>query len=204
MLWHLVLNWLGGHWLLAGPAVLALLCGVAPAIGFAVLRWLVGTRPGVLLLCAYAALALVLWARSQAYAQGVADTRATLQPVADRAALKAERAARAEEATRTRYLAGVDAAYQRGLSDANAAVAGVLDDVRAGRYVLRQSLRCPAVRSAPASPAGAGQRDDAAAGVLPDATVLDLVRLAGDADGVRQQLIACQSVVRADRAEVTP
>jgi hypothetical protein len=115
------------------------------------------------------------------------------------AALKASEAARAEEQTRARYIAGVADAYDKGKADAQAAVAGVLDDVRAGRYILRDRFKCPAIRSAPAPPAGAIASDAAAPAVLSDDDVQFLVRFAGDAEGVRQQLIACQAVIQADR-----
>jgi hypothetical protein len=115
------------------------------------------------------------------------------------AALAASEAARTEEQTRARYMAGVANAYDKGKADAQAAVAGVLDDVRAGRFVLRDRFRCPAIRSAPAPPASADIGDAAAPAVLSGDDVQFLVRFAGDADGVRQQLIACQAVVAADR-----
>jgi hypothetical protein len=115
-------------------------------------------------------------------------------------ALAASEAARTEEQTRARYIAGVGDAYERGKADAQAAVAGVLDDVRAGRYVLRSRFQCPAIRSAPAPPAGPGRGDGAAApAVLSSEDVQFLVRFAGDAEGVRQQLGACQAVIAGDR-----
>jgi hypothetical protein len=118
---------------------------------------------------------------------------------ADKAALASEHAARTEEQTRARYIAGVDAAYERGKADAQAQVAGVLDDVRAGRYVLRDRFKCPAIRSAPAPPGAARVSDAAAPAVLSGEDVQFLVRFAGDADAVRGQLQACQAVIEADR-----
>jgi hypothetical protein len=115
------------------------------------------------------------------------------------ATLAASESARAEEQTRSRYIAGVDAAYERGKAYAQAQVAGVLDDVRAGRYVLRDRFKCPAIRSAPAPPGAASVSDAAAPAVLSGEDVQFLVRFAGDADAVRGQLQACQAVIEADR-----
>jgi hypothetical protein len=158
-----------------------------------VLRW-IGWR-GALALVLLASLAGQSWRLD--VAQKALAIAATKQVTAER---DAEHAARTEEQTRARYIAGVGDAYERGKADAQAAVAGVLDDVRAGRYVLRSRFQCPAIRSAPAPPAGPGRGDGAAApAVLSSEDVQFLVRFAGDAEGVRQQLGACQAVIAGDR-----
>lgn len=158
-----------------------------------VLRW-IGWR-GALALVLLASLAGQSWRLD--VAQKALAIAATKQVTAER---DAEHAARTEEQTRARYVDGVATAYEKGKADAQAAVAGVLDDVRAGRYVLRSRFQCPAIRSAPAPPAGPGRGDGAAApAVLSSEDVQFLVRFAGDAEGVRQQLGACQAVIAGDR-----
>lgn len=110
---------------------------------------------------------------------------------------------RAEEWMRARYIAGTSAAYEEGKARAKAAADGIVADVRAGRYVLRESLRCPASPAAEAT-AGPGVSDGSAAprGGVDGEDVQFLVRFAGDAELVSEQLRACQAVIRADRVQI--
>jgi hypothetical protein len=91
-------------------------------------------------------------------------------------------------------------AYEQGKAAGEKRNQGVVDDVRTGKYVLRNTLRCPA-NPAAAAAAHSGAVADAAAeaGVLSRDDVLFLVRFAGDADGLRDKLALCEANLRADR-----
>jgi hypothetical protein len=112
----------------------------------------------------------------------------------DLVAKLAEFAARTEEQTRARYVAGVDAAYQRGLTDASAKGERVAADLRAGALQLRQRWQgCEARHlpgpAAPASVADADADDRAASAGR-------IVRAAAECDA---QVEGLQALIRADR-----
>jgi hypothetical protein len=196
MFWHLATNWIAGHWLLgAGAAVAVLAC--TPA-GWAFLKLALGTQLGRMALLAALALGMGSWYGAARYAAGVRDTQA----VADAATQKVSEAAREAEAARAGVFHSNEVAYERGREEARAAVAGVLDAVARGDYVLRDRFRCPVIH--PAAPADSGRANDASASAwgLQGADVQFLVRFADDADAVSDQLRLCQSSLAADRAAI--
>jgi hypothetical protein len=124
-------------------------------------------------------------------AQKALAIAATKQVAAERDAIAA---ARSEEQTRARYMAGVDAAYQRGLTDASAKGERVAADLRAGALQLRQRWQgCEARHlpgpAAPASVADADADDRAASAGR-------IVRAAAECDA---QVEGLQALIRADR-----
>jgi prophage endopeptidase len=95
--------------------------------------------------------------------------------------------------------AAIDAAYQKGLTDAQAKTDRTIADLRSGNLRLRRDLAASACGAAGA-PAPAGVGDGGADPGLWGATAEALVLLADEADGVVRQLTACQAVVNNYRA----
>jgi len=125
------------------------------------------------------------------YAQDAAK-RAADSSVA--AALAASEAARAEEQTRARYIAGVADAYDKGKADAQAQGERVAAELRAGNLQLRQRWQGCEARHVPGAPAGT---------VEPDAGADDraesagrIVRAAAECDA---QVRGLQALIEADR-----
>lgn len=112
---------------------------------------------------------------------------------------KASEAARKEEQARARYIAGIDAAYQKGLNDAQRKADAVVADLRAGNLRLREQWRGCEARGVSGAAPGAGEPD--AAADLRAAGAADLVRAAAEADA---QIRGLQAVIQADRAKVQP
>jgi hypothetical protein len=108
---------------------------------------------------------------------------------------KASEAARKEEQTRARYIAGIGDAYERGLSDAKRKGDAVAADLRAGNLRLREQWRGCEARGVPGAAAGAGE--PAASADLRAAGARDLVRAAAEAD---EWIRGLQKVTQADRA----
>jgi hypothetical protein len=90
-----------------------------------------------------------------------ADTAKAAQQIAESNA-KASEAAREEEQTRARYIAGIDAAYQKGLNDAKRKADAVAADLRSGNLRLRHELAALAARGVPGSPVATGEPEGAA------------------------------------------
>jgi len=127
-------------------------------------------------------------------AQKALSIAATKQVKAER---DASQSARLEEQTRARYIAGVDAAYQRGLTDAQAKGERVAADLRAGTLKLRHLWQGCAAR--PVSGVAADPS-------VPDAE--DGLRFAS-AGRITGTVAACQAerdallgIAEADRAQV--
>lgn len=109
--------------------------------------------------------------------------------------------ARAKERAHAGQMAAVGINYQEGLLHAEDVRRRDLAAVRAGALRLRVPAACPGAgaggASAPGAAAGGG--DGVAPGELPGPLAAALLDLAHDADGVAEQLAACQAVIRADR-----
>jgi len=125
------------------------------------------------------------------HAQNAAK-RATESSLA--AALKASEAARAEEQTRARYIAGVADAYDKGKADAQAQGERVAADLRAGNLQLRQRWQGCEARHVPGAPAGAVEPDAGADDRA--ASAGRIVRAAAECDA---QVRGLQALIRADR-----
>jgi hypothetical protein len=106
---------------------------------------------------------------SQASIAGFQRDAAQAAAYAAEQTTKASEAARKEEQTRARYIAGIDAAYQRGLKDAQAAGDRTAADLRTGVQRFRGlwaecTARSAAGSEVPGAAAGAGGADGASAG----------------------------------------
>jgi hypothetical protein len=205
--------WLASHWLWLAGASFVALCFAIPGTA----AFLFGTKFGRVLFLTVALLAVGYWQRTDGYADGyrAADTKAQIaQKEWERAAaLQVYSAALGEsEANRKAEQARVDAialgekAYTRGRADEKAAADAVVADVAAGRYVLRRSLQCPAVRAAnqsgtaaPGAAAALGDGAAAGAGGVSAGDVQFLVRFAEKADGVSARARSCQGIAVGDR-----
>jgi len=124
-------------------------------------------------------------------AQKALSIAATKQVKAER---DAEHAARVEEQTRGRYIAGVDAAYQGGLTDAQAKGERVAADLRAGTLKLRQRWQGCEARHVPSATPAAGKPDGEADDRAESAG--RIVRAAAECDAQVQGL---QALIQADR-----
>jgi len=207
-----VILWLASHWPWLACAAFAALCVFVPAVA----GFLFGTKVGRVLLVVGLALGVGYWQRTDGYADGYRAADAHRKEWESAAALRVADANLAEseanrkaEQTRVDAMALGESQYQRGRNDEKAAVASVLADVDAGRYVLRSSLRCP--RPAPEGGAGApgpfaalGDGPAAGAGILSAEDVRAFVRLAADADGVLARAYRCKGIAEDDRKPVTP
>ena len=96
--------------------------------------------------------------------------------------------------------ADIDAAYQEGITDAQAQLDSTLSDLRADVIRLRKRFSCQAA-SVSSVAASTTVSNDAEAGGLQREDAEFLVRLASDADAIALQLKACQAIVENDRAQ---
>lgn len=189
-----MIGWLAAHWLLAAPALFVVVA-LTPVGGL-----LLRTRAGVAVLVTLLALAALQWYGARRFADGAASVREAANAHALAADLDALRAKQDEEATRGRYLAGVDAAYQRGLTDAKRAGDDVAAGLRSGALQLQRRWRgCEAQlaagRLSGATP-GAGGADAAA-----DDRDGSAGRIVGAAAAVAQQVRCLQAVALIDRGQ---
>lgn len=109
---------------------------------------------------------------------------------------RAQAGARAAEAASAAAMAAIDQAHEEEKARAEATIATLRADLDAGRVRLRNRFTCPAVGTAPAPGAAAGQHDDPAGLRAADAQFL--VRLA---DACDTRIRAAQAVIRADRGQ---
>jgi hypothetical protein len=165
-----------------------------------IVQLLGGVRAACFALCAVLALG---GAGVQTWRMGHAqDALATAKREQAQAAAFASEAARNEEQTRARYIAGVDAAFERGKADAKAQGERAAADLRAGNLRLSRLWRgCEAGATAnvPGPAANPGVADTA-----------DRLR-AASAGRIVGAVAACQAerdallgVAEADRAKVKP
>lgn len=113
--------------------------------------------------------------------------------------LQVEQAARATEHKQADTLAAIGAKHEEDRAAAPAVADAVVAGLRDGTLRLRNDLAACHTQRLSEAASSAGQRDAA-----PDLGVTlagPAVRIGRDAD---DQLRACQAVVKADRAEVTP
>jgi len=198
--------WLASYWPWLACGAFVALCVFVPAVA----GFLFGTKAGRVVLVVGLSVGVGYWQRTDGYADGfkAADahrvewqTAAALQVKS--AALAESEANRKAEQTRVDAMALGESQYQRGREDEKAAVAGVLGDVAAGRYVLRSSLRCPRPPESGSAATGAAPAigDGAGAGgwVLSPDDVQFLVRYAGEADTVSARLGRCKAIAEDDR-----
>tara|TARA_R100000656_G_scaffold91852_2_gene66653 strand:+ start:594 stop:1085 length:492 start_codon:yes stop_codon:yes gene_type:complete len=120
--------------------------------------------------------------------EGIAQYR---QELAESAAQKIK-AAQARTLERQAEVEALDARYTEELSNAQAEIDRLSDDVAAGRRRLRLQAECPGVPSAP----GSAGVDDAGGPRLTDAAERDYWRLRERIGTVTQQLTALQEYVR--------
>jgi len=111
--------------------------------------------------------------------------------------VKAEQQARATEHQQADTLAKIGAKHEEDREAAEAVPAAVVADLRAGNLQLRRQWAACETNRVSESAAGVAERDALAELRAKDQG--DLVRIGRDAD---DQVRACQSTVKADRAEV--
>lgn len=107
---------------------------------------------------------------------------------------------RATEQKSAQDLAAISATYQKGLSDVVSTHKDLVARIRSGAVRLSVPARANPAGAAVASAAGASGRDGETRCQLSDTAAEFLTGLASEADGVAQQLTACQAIVTADRA----
>jgi uncharacterized protein HemX len=161
----------------------------------AIVQLLGGVRAACFALCAVLALGgagVQTWRLG--HAQDAAE-RSAQSALAS--ALSASEAARHEEQTRARYIAGVDAAYEKGKADAKAQGDRVAADLRTGNERLRHLWQGCARVPGPAADSGVADAEDglraASAG-----------RIVGAVAACQAERDALLGVAEADRAKVKP
>lgn len=103
------------------------------------------------------------WVRGNAHGKAMTEAQiATIQRDAASAQASAERAARSAEQAQAARNAKIDAAYQRGLTDAKATADRIAAGLRDGHISLRHEWTCPVAGRVPA-PAATTAGPDAAA-----------------------------------------
>lgn len=117
----------------------------------------------------------------------------------------AQNALIAKERDQAAQLAMVSGHYQTELKRTNDEKERVVAAVRAGDRRLYVNAACPPGRDAvPGAQPAAGGRDGEARAELSREAAEFLVSLAGEADAVVQQLVACQAVIAAERKPQPP
>jgi hypothetical protein len=110
--------------------------------------------------------------------------------------------ARQQEQDKAAELAAIDQRHQQDIANREAISNRTIADLRAGTVRLRSDIAANEFAASvrlPSAAAGTGQRPSAQGVGLRIADAEFLIRTAGEADEVADQLRACQAVVRADR-----
>jgi hypothetical protein len=182
----MLLGWLSSHWLILAAIAVAIAAIFNPVAVWKAKAWIL--------------LAGVLWwgwtghaAYDSLKAKTDADTAKAAQQIAE-ANAKASEAAREEEQTRARYVAGIDKAYQEGLKDAQRKGDAVAADLRAGNLRLREQWRGCEARGVPDAAAGSGGADAAA-----DLRAASTGRIVGAGAKADQQIRCLQAIALTDR-----
>jgi hypothetical protein len=118
-----------------------------------------------------------------------------------RAALEAK--ARDTEQHAADAMARIDEQHQKAIENEKAKADAVIAAYGAGTVRLRNRFTCPATGTGgnmSAAATSTGQRDERTQGGLQQQDVQFLVRFAAEADELADQLSACQSIIKADRA----
>lgn len=111
---------------------------------------------------------------------------------------------RQQEQDKAAELAAIDQQHQQDIANREAISNRTIADLRAGTVRLRSDIAANEFAASvrlPSSAAGTGQRPAAQGVGLRIADAEFLIRTAGEADQVADQLRACQAVVRADRGQ---
>jgi hypothetical protein len=111
--------------------------------------------------------------------------------------------ARQQEQDKAAELAAIADKHQQDIANREAISNRTIADLRAGTIRLRSDIAANEFAASvrlPSAAAGTGQRDAAKGVGLRIADAEFLIRTAGEADQVADQLRACQAVVRADRS----
>lgn len=132
------------------------------------------------------------------YKAQIAEDR---QRAAEQIAQLQQQARQAEQQTAA-AMAQIDEQVQKAIENEKAKADAVIAAYGAGTVRLRDRFTCTTGSggSVPATTTGTGQRDDTTQSGLQRTDVEFLVRIASEADELAEQLAACQSVVKADRA----
>lgn len=144
------------------------------------------------------------WVRGNAHGKAMTAAQiAIIQRDAASAEASAQRAARSAEQAQAARNAKIDAAYQRGLTDAKASADRVVADLRDGNLKLREQWRGCEAASRVSTPAAGQSGHDAAAGVpaedpqraVRDASAGRLVQYGAEVDALIEAL---QARIRSD------
>lgn len=185
--WH-TLGWVGLV-VAAAVALQVFLPGVLPAV----LRWVIGTQWGRMLILTAVALAAMQWYGDARFSAGRNDVLAKQAQAADRARVDAAVSALNGYMAGAQAVATIDSNLERKHADAIAAKDHLIAGLQRGDVRLQHRFTCPAANGQAPAAVSAGDGQAEAGFTRADAAVA--FGIAADGDAAIDDLTACQATV---------